>query len=234
LNILCEGGIRVKVKAVIFDLDGTLITFKLDIVGMKKEIIRRLLKLNVARNLLNLNVKVAEMIEISKNYLLKMGRKDLAAKVISEVFSAADEFEVRAAKISELIEDAELVLKGVRELGLKVGLLTNNGRLATNIVLEKHGIAKYFDIIITRDETKTLKPDPTGLHLLLSALNVSPKEAIFVGDSIIDARAAKKAGVLFFGVETGIHDKDDLKRENAVSVFDNLKSFLQFLKKKMK
>lgn len=223
-----------KVKAVVFDLDGTLITFKLDIVGMKREIIRRLLKLNVARNLLSLDYKIAEIIEISKDYLLKISRKDLASKVVSEVFGVADEFEVKAAKISELLEGAELVLKGVRELGLKVGLLTNNGRLATSIVLEKHGIARYFDVIITRDESKALKPDPTGLHLVLSTLNVSPEETIFVGDSVIDARAAKEAGVLFFGVETGIHDRDDLEKVNAINVFSNLKSFLQFLIKKMK
>lgn len=223
-----------KVKAVVFDLDGTLITFRLDIVGMKREIIRRLLKLNVAKDLLSLDKKISEMIQVSKNYLLKTGHKDLASKVLPEVFSVADEFEIKAAKISELIEDAELVLRGVRELGLKVGLLTNNGRLATNIVLEKHDIAKYFDTIVTRDESKALKPDPTGLYLILSTLNVSPEETIFVGDSIIDARAAKEVGVLFFGVKTGIHEKEDLEREDAIMVFDDLKSFLQFLKKKIR
>ena len=125
-------------------------------------------------------------------------------------------------------------LKSIKDIGLKIGLLTNNGKFATNIVLEKHGIAKFFDVIITRDDSQALKPDPTGLRLVLSALNISPKEAVFVGDSIIDAHAAKEVGVTFFGVETGLHNKGELQRENAVMVFSDLKSLLKFIIRKVK
>mgnify|MGYP000563044680 CR=1 FL=1 len=222
------------IKAIIFDLDGTLIKFKLDIIGMKKEIIRRLLEFKIPKNMLSLDIKIADMIKISKEYLLKSNRKDLALKVAPLVFSIADKFEVKAAEVSELIDDAKLVLKGIKGIGLRIGLLTNNGKLATNIVLKKHDIAKFFDIIITRDDSQSLKPDPAGLRLILSALNISPKEAIFVGDSVIDAHAAKEVGVLFFGVETGLHNRDDLQRENAVMVFSDLKSLLKFVIREIK
>jgi len=222
------------IKAIIFDLDGTLIKFKLDIIGMKKEIIRRLLEFKIPKNMLSLDIKIADMIKISKEYLLKSNRKDLALKVAPLVFSIADKFEVKAAEVSELIDDAKLVLKGIKGIGLRIGLLTNNVKLATNIVLKKHDIAKFFDIIITRDDSQSLKPDPAGLRLILSALNISPKEAIFVGDSVIDAHAAKEVGVLFFGVETGLHNRDDLQRENAVMVFSDLKSLLKFVIREIK
>ncbi|MHA1722279.1 MAG: HAD family hydrolase [Candidatus Baldrarchaeia archaeon] len=226
-------GVTAGIKAVIFDLDGTLIKFKLDIVGMKKEIIRRLSELNIPRNLLSLDIKIVDMIKISKEYLLRINREDLASKVVPLIFSIADEFEIKAAKVSELIDDAKLVLRCIKELGLKVGLLTNNGRLATNIVLEKHNIAEFFDVIITRDDSQALKPDPAGLRLVLSALNVSSEETIFVGDSVIDARAANEIGVPFFGIKTGLHKKDDLQKEKAIMVFDSLKGFLQFILEKI-
>lgn len=223
-----------ETKAIIFDLDGTLIKFKLDIIGMKREIIHRLLELGVPKDMLSLDTKIADMIKKSREYFLKNNRKDLALKVAPLVFHIADKFEVKAAKISELIDNAKLVLKSIKDIGLKIGLLTNNGKFATNIVLEKHGIAKFFDVIITRDDSQALKPDPTGLRLVLSALNISPKEAVFVGDSIIDAHAAKEVGVTFFGVETGLHNKGELQRENAVMVFSDLKSLLKFIIRKVK
>ena len=227
-------GAATGIKAVIFDLDGTLIKFKLDIVGMKREIICRLLELNIPRNLLGLDIKIVDMIRISKEYFLKINREDLASKVVPLVFSIADEFEIKAAKVSELIDDAKLVLRRIKELGLKIGLLTNNGRLATNVVLRKHNIAEFFDVIITRDDSQALKPNPAGLRLVLSALNVSSGEAIFVGDSVIDARAANEVGVPFFGIETGLHKKDDLQKENAIMVFDSLKGLLRFILNKRK
>jgi len=223
-----------RVKAIVFDLDGTLIKFKLDIVEMKKEIIRRLLELRIPKNMLSLDIKIADLIRISKNYFLSVNRKDLALKVVSLVFSVADKFEIKAAEVSELIDDAKMVLSNIKRIGFKIGLLTNNGRLATNIVLRKHGIAGFFDVVVTRDDSKVLKPDPSGLQLILSALNVPPWETIFVGDSVIDARAAKEVGVIFFGVETGLHDRDDLLREDAIMVFDNLRSLLKFIVKEVK
>jgi HAD superfamily hydrolase (TIGR01509 family) len=73
-----------------------------------------------------------------------------------------------------------------------MGIVTNTCREAANRMLNMHGIGEFFDVTITREEVKMLKPEPEGIRLALKRLKA--QRFVFVGDLIHDVRAAEKAG----------------------------------------
>lgn len=64
-------------------------------------------------------------------------------------------------------------------------------------VLEIHGIAHYFDLVVTALDVKRPKPDPEQLNRVLAHFKIRPEAMLYVGDSLLDARAAEAAGVWF-------------------------------------
>ena len=88
------------------------------------------------------------------------------------------------------------MLAALRRLGLPLGLVTGKSRPAWEITAS-HAQLGPFDIIVTDDEVREAKPDPEGLSRALGTLNLPPSDALYVGDSVGDAQAAKAAGVPF-------------------------------------
>jgi HAD superfamily hydrolase (TIGR01509 family) len=82
-----------------------------------------------------------------------------------------------------------------RRRGLRTGMLTGKGRRSTLITLDALAITGLLDAIVTGDEAPAPKPDPSGLLLVLERLVVSPSRAVYIGDSLADAGAARAAGI---------------------------------------
>jgi len=66
-----------------------------------------------------------------------------------------------------------------------------------NKVLDAHGIAHYFDLVVTARDVKNPKPHPEPLNRVLTHFQIHPDAMLYVGDSILDAQAAQAAGVRF-------------------------------------
>lgn len=86
-------------------------------------------------------------------------------------------------------------------LSVPTGVCSLNCEAACRIALETHDLADAVDAVVGRDSVETRKPDPEPLLTTLDRLDVSPTEAVFVGDSQRDTLAAQRAGVDFLGVE---------------------------------
>lgn len=81
-----------------------------------------------------------------------------------------------------------------RVRGLRTGMMTGKGRRSTLITLDALGVTDLLDAVITGDEAVRPKPDPMGLLLVLDTLGVPPERAVYIGDSLADAGAARAAG----------------------------------------
>jgi putative hydrolase of the HAD superfamily len=70
--------------------------------------------------------------------------------------------------------------------------------------LAASGIAPFFETVVTSQGCGYAKPDPRILHVALDALSVSPRHAVYVGDDpVVDAAAARAAGVAFVWIDRG-------------------------------
>lgn len=88
------------------------------------------------------------------------------------------------------------VLKDFKQMGLKTAAVSNASQECTEFVLELFNLKKYFDVIFGKDYRylNGAKPDPYLINKALNALEVGPREALVVGDSLSDIIAAHRAG----------------------------------------
>jgi phosphoglycolate phosphatase len=75
--------------------------------------------------------------------------------------------------------------------------------LEVNRLLVRHDFNTCFDLMVCGDTLSVRKPDPSMLHHALRALQCEPEDALYVGDSVIDVRTARAAGVPIWAVTHG-------------------------------
>lgn len=87
------------------------------------------------------------------------------------------------------------VVKKLGAQGIKLAVVTNKESRYTDRVLAAHGLTELFDIVVSGDSFPVKKPDPTSILDCLEQWKVSADDALFVGDSSIDAATARNAGI---------------------------------------
>jgi len=80
--------------------------------------------------------------------------------------------------------DVKDSLRRLKQMGLKLGLVTGGYELDIEQILPKTGLEEYFDVCVGFDTTGKRKPEPEAFRYALKRLKVKPEEAIFVGDSL--------------------------------------------------
>jgi len=193
-------GFTLTIKAVIFDLDGTLASFNIDYMGARTEIIKLLTKQGLPSSLLSIKEGVFDMLKKAKQHKEEKEFAELRKKVILIV----ERYEAEAARKTSLLPDVLKTLETLREMKLKMAICTTNGEKSTSHILKRFHITHFFEAIITREAVPAVKPDPSHLEAALKALNIRPEEAIVVGDSARDMECARKLNVIAVGVTTGI------------------------------
>ena len=119
---------------------------------------------------------------------------------------------------------AEL-LTNLKAQGYILAVATGKGRNGLNRMMQKTNTEHLFSATVCADESNS-KPDPLMIHSLLKELNVSPCNALMVGDSSYDLDMAANAGVKSLGVSYGVHGREKLMLSNPVAVVDCLVSQL--------
>lgn len=103
-----------------------------------------------------------------------------------------------------------LVLQGLRDRGLRLGLATNDTEEPARAHLEGAGVLDLFDFVAGCDSGWGGKPAPGQLLAFAEAVGVAPGRAAMVGDSLHDMAAGRAAGMATVAVLTGIAGHDDL------------------------
>jgi phosphoglycolate phosphatase len=199
------------VKAVVFDLDGTIADFNLDYTTVRSEVRGFLLKVGLPASVLLSNESIFEMLKKAEIFMKNNGKSNRAVdKVRNQALAIAEKYELEAAKTTGLMPGVAETLKTLKNMGLKLGLCTINSKKSTNYILKRFGVAKLFDAVIPRNMVKYVKPNSEHLEAALKALRVSPKEAMFVGDGTRDMQCASELKVVAVGLSTGVSSREEL------------------------
>ncbi len=125
------------------------------------------------------------------------------------------------AGMPELIDE----LKGK---SIMVAVVTNkNQAMAEKVVNKLYG--DRFDLILGKREGIPAKPDPTAALIAMETLGVKPDECVFVGDSMMDVMTGVNSGAYPVGVLWGFRKKDELISGGAKSIIDNPKELLEII-----
>ncbi|MCK5563476.1 HAD family hydrolase, partial [Candidatus Bathyarchaeota archaeon] len=210
------------IKAVIFDLDGTIVDFNLDYKSVRAEVIQVLNKQGFPSSIFSMNESIFSMLEKAEIYVRNNGRRDIdIARVKEEALSVANRHELQAAHTTRLVPGILETLKTINKMKLKMAIFTVNGEKSASYILRSFRLKRFFDAMITRESVSAVKPDPTHLEAALRALNVEPGEAIVVGDSKWDMECAQELNVIAVGVETGISSPKELISAGAAHLISS-------------
>jgi phosphoglycolate phosphatase-like HAD superfamily hydrolase len=110
-------------------------------------------------------------------------------------------------------------------------LCTINSQKSVEHILERFGIATYFNVVVTRNQVTHVKPDPEHIEAALKALAVSPTEAVIVGDSSVDMRAARVLGAVAVGLPTGVSTVEQLVDNGANYIVTSMFDLPQLIEK---
>jgi len=121
------------------------------------------------------------------------------------------------AQHDTLVKRFEGVTEGVHSLherGVKLAVVTSKAHKAAVRGLEVCGLRSYFDVVIGVDDVEEHKPHPAPVLHGLERLDARPEESIYVGDSIYDLIAGRRAGVRTAAAVWGVTSREDLAAEN--------------------
>jgi len=101
-------------------------------------------------------------------------------------------------------------LKAMRDQGLKLAVVTNKPTEFTIPLLQRTGLAGFFQEIVCGDTCERRKPDPDQMFYACERLGVTPAQAIAIGDSVNDAQAGRAAGIHVLAVPYGYNEGQDV------------------------
>lgn len=207
--------------AVIFDLDGTLVTFNLDIRDWRRALLDLMKKRGFDTGGLDLATPTQQILDFAGTQATSDGSGRFES-LRSEAYSVLDSMEVEGVASSSVFPGAVDTLRRLKAKGVRLCILTNSGRRAATLSLKKEGLARYFEFVLTRDDTGTMKPRPEGISKAVRKLGVRPDQVCYVGDSPYDITAAKGAGTKVVSVATGNFTAERLRSEGADFVIADL------------
>ena len=116
-------------------------------------------------------------------------------------------------------------LRRIKEKGGKTAIVTTKYKFRIEQIFEKFNSSELIDIIVGSDTVKNPKPDPESVEYVLKELNTSPEDAVYIGDSEVDAKTAKAGGIDFIGVLTGTTKREELQKYDNIDIFNDLGEF---------
>lgn len=196
-----------KYKCIIFDLDGTM----LDTEKMNMIPLQRLIKEE-----LSLDVKYEDLLKYrayaGKTTLKMLGFKDIETSY-SKWVKYVNEYEDGA----KLYEGFDEVIKALDENGILCGIASSKMKAQYEIDFLKTGLQSYMKSVILAEDTENHKPHPEPLLKAIEILNIEPKDAMYVGDTIADYKSTKAAGMDFGLAAWGATDLNGIKADHYLN-----------------
>jgi HAD superfamily hydrolase (TIGR01549 family) len=209
-----------RLRAVIFDLDDTLVLSTVDFPKFKRLVVERLASWGEDVSLYSLNETIVVIVNRYEGRLRAQGaEEDLVGRRLSELDQIMDCVEMEHVDESAAIQGAPGLLRYLRAKGVKIGVLTRGCQAYATTALRRTGMLELVDAIECRNSETKPKPDPEAYVRLVKALGVKKDRTLFVGDHPIDAQCARNAGVPFLAVLTGDVPEEKLREAGSVEVF---------------
>ena len=206
-------------------MDGTLTNFNINYKIAYSNAIQYLTKLGITDpNILN-EYRLDDILKKLEPII----DKKLYNKIKKTFYQFLVEVEHDAAKTSTLKTGVKNFLNIMKLNKIRLIIVTNNNSKSTNLTLKNLNITKYFDFIITRDNQKIMKPDPSNILLAMKKFNVNNNEVIFIGDSWIDIVASNSANIDSIVIYNNKKQLKELNKFQPSYIANSYQEILQIL-----
>lgn len=210
-----------RYSTVLFDLDGTLVDSGAMILASFR---------HATRTVLAREIPDEELVAAVGGTTIHDQMRTFDAERVEELVDAYREHNAPLHRELEAFEGVDDLLETLAAEGRTLGIVTSKRRRTLDLALDVLGIRRFFDTVVTTDDTARHKPHPEPVLLALKRLGADPAEAAFVGDSPFDVAAGKAAGVYSAGVTWGkIHSEERLLEAGADIIVHSPEELLNVL-----
>lgn len=221
-------GMRMTLKAVLFDMDGTLVDSES-------------VHFNIWNDLLApFGVQYDEAtfcqrfsgrptLEAAKEVVEKYQLTISPEQLTNDKYAAFGRFV--SSNLPAFMPYAKEVLEEIKASGLKMALVTGSAKDEAYPILKSYGIFDWFDCVVTKDDVINPKPAGDPYQLALDTLQIKADEAIAVEDTFTGVSAASNANVPVFAVPNHFTLEHDFSK--AAGKFENLKDLLKWVQNKL-
>ena len=209
-----------KYKAVLFDLDYTLVDATMGIVMCTSHALAQLnFLIDEKRIISSIGMSFSETFTYLTNSHCPNQSNDFQTHFLKKAKECLTEN-------TRFYNDAFFVLKYLNACDLKLGIITSKFRAEVIELLKKYKLLNLFDIVICGDDVTNTKPHPEPILAALKLLEIERHESIYIGDNEIDSQACINAEVDFIGVTTGVFDFPALSKMPHKLIIRNLLELL--------
>ena len=193
------------VRALIFDLDGTLIDSKLDLIHAVNAMLTEMGRAKLSDEVISSYIGHGAPMLVSR----ALGGVAKDGELVRGLTYFLDYYEEHKLDNTCLYPETAETLAKLGEQEIAMAVLTNKPVRISVRILEALGAAKYFQAIYGGNSFETKKPDPLGAKAILKELRVNAPDAMMVGDSEVDIQTARNAQMIATAVNYGfgIHDR---------------------------
>lgn len=202
------------VVGVIFDIDGTLVTFRFDVRGTRRALIQELGRQGFVTGGLDLTTPTQRILDAARQQS-EGGKGPPYEPLRKSVFAMLDRFELQSVASTEPFPGVHDLLYRLSSQGVRLAVLTNSGRKSALEALRKANLLDRFEFVLTRDDTEFMKPRPEGLEMAADRFGLPKASVYYVGDSPFDVQAARAAGIRVIAVASGNYTVEQLRGEGA-------------------
>ncbi|QQS20271.1 HAD-IA family hydrolase [Candidatus Saccharibacteria bacterium] len=204
-----------SIKAVVFDLDGTLLNTSEHVLQAFEHVMREHGETQERQAIIE--AIGPPLLECYQQLLPSHDPEKLAHR--HHELQQSKEF---LALVEEYVGMRQ-TLAVLRDAGIKTAVFTNRWRRGVNLLFQELGLGPEFDIVISPDELKCGKPHPEGLLLIASELSIPPHALAMVGDLPVDIKVGKNAGAgITIGITHGFGSREELEAAGADYIVDSL------------
>jgi phosphoglycolate phosphatase len=213
-------------RAVLFDLDGTLLDTAGDIALALNRAIAEFgwaaLPLEDVRRFIGGGgaILVERAAALQRRALSPPLREEIIQRFFEHYGLLGDSGEYAA----QAYPGAADALRQLYAAGVRIAVVTNKQRRFALEVLRQRGLMHWVDCVVGGDTCERRKPDPQPLLFACQSLGVEPRAALMVGDSVHDAQAAHAAGIASICVTYGYNEGSDPHTLSCDLLIDNLGS----------
>ncbi len=205
------------VKAIIFDLDGTLLDTSADIQGVINGSLKRfgLPEITLEKTIEFVGNGAKKLVERAVGE-----RKDLTEAVYADY---AVNFAACNNKLTKLYAGEEVALEEFNKRNIKLAIVTNKPQDATDNVYNEFLSRFSFCKVVGQSAGTALKPNPAETLKIIDEFNVGKKECLFVGDGETDVQTAKRAGIRCVSALWGYRSRTQLQSAGAKIFAENFR-----------
>ncbi|MFH1403574.1 MAG: HAD family phosphatase [Candidatus Altiarchaeota archaeon] len=209
------------VKAVVFDLEGTLVDMFDSHVKAFNEVMARHYNLGFKSQdlLIGYGMHAGDIMRI----FLRRNGVD-CADCTTLVEEKQGILRSKYAGDLKVLPGARQILDALRKSGFKIGLASSSPGRNVEFMLRNPGLRPYFDAVAVAEDVEKAKPNPAVFLKAAELLGLNPRECVAVEDSVHGVEAAKKAGMMVIGVTTGQGTMEELDAAGADLIVASLES----------